>query len=137
MKRPDVLVRSLSSHSLIDAALDEALLMVRTSTDGEVSAMERKRAKTAAQSTWLPYLVIDALLVRAEEPSEGGAGGSGSMERREKAGALKKAVRERSDKLNGMERVWRGEVEADEARARRFASSSVQRSSSLSTPMEM
>lgn len=108
--------------------------MVQTSTDGEVSAIERKRAKTAAQSTWLPYLVIDALLVRAQDPSDKGAGASGSVERREKAESLKKAVRERLDKLKGLERVWRGEVEADEARARRFASSSVQRSS---TAMEM
>lgn len=126
--KPDLLVSTCLRYGLIDEALKHAIVMVeRVSTvsfspplftpDTPSPQTTSHQTSGLASTTWLPYSILDALLVQAEDPSSRPAAGSPSAVRtRELAHKLRAALSARVETLSKRQSEMR-RVQNKDARA--------------------
>ncbi|PWN52428.1 hypothetical protein IE53DRAFT_367230 [Violaceomyces palustris] len=70
--KPDFLIRTSMEYGLVDEALRHSIDMVKKDT------AERARTSTQAGTMWLPYNLLDELLLQAEDPDTRPSNGSSS-----------------------------------------------------------
>lgn len=133
----EALVRVLVDHDIVVDALREAITMVQASTTSVTAAAKPPRVDKLAVhagASWLPYLLLDELLQRAEgaaaPPADGGkgrdspaaaAGQDAVAERRELATQLRRAIDTRKTQLARIETDERRSVGEGAARRQRLA----------------
>jgi nuclear pore complex protein Nup160 len=122
LNKQELLIKSLLSHSLLESALNECLDILKKAE----TALSRKRKHTACQ-VYLPYLLFDELLKRAEEGDQQSQkqGGDGStttslLKLRTLAKKVRDAVQSYKSHLEKMQAQSIKERDDDHRRQKRY-----------------